>query len=204
MDTTAYQAVVIGVSAGGMNALNIILPELPVDYPLPVIIVQHIREDMLSNLAEFMDNRLSIAVTEVIDKTPIKNSTVYIAPPGYHLLVEDEHIFSLSEDPRVNYSRPSIDVLFESAADVYVDRLVGVILTGANSDGALGLKKIKAKGGLTIVQDPDSAEAPEMPRAAIDLVKVDQILPLQEMGQFLAKLCQSTDCKLLMADPNER
>ncbi|MBL4827055.1 MAG: chemotaxis protein CheB [Spongiibacteraceae bacterium] len=118
----------------------------------------------------------------------IKNGTIYFALPGYHLLVEEDRVFSLSVDPKVNYSRPSVDTLFESAADVYESELVGVILTGANSDGALSLKKIKMKGGHTIVQDPTTANAPEMPHAAIDLVKVDQVLPLTDIGQCLAQL----------------
>lgn len=183
-----YQAVVIGASKGGLSALSILLHELPENYRMPVIVVQHIHEDSTSRLSSFLGRHSRMKVTEAIDKAPIEISTVYIAPAGYHLMIEADRIFSLSVDPRVNCSRPSIDVLFESAVDVYVDKLVGVILTGANTDGAQGLKKIRAAGGLTLVQDPRTAEAIEMPNAAIDVVKVDKILPVQELGCTLFKL----------------
>ena len=179
---------VIGVSAGGMDALLTILPELPVDYSLVVVIVQHLRDDLPSTLAEVLNRQTDIAVIEALDKEPINKSTVYIAPPAYHLLTEENRTFSLSVEPRVNYARPSIDVLFDSAADVYQDRLVGVILTGSNKDGASGLEKIKSMGGLTICQDPATAQNPEMPQAAIDLFKPDQILPLEQIGPYLAQL----------------
>jgi len=189
-DNTAlpYQAVVIGVSAGGMDALAAIVPELPKDFSLVVVVVQHLREGSVSTLADFLNRKSVIAVTEALDKEPINKSTVYIAPPAYHLQIEENHTFSLSVDPAVNYARPSIDVLFESAADVYEERLVGVLLTGANSDGALGLKMIKAKGGLTICQDPATAVASAMPRSAIELFEVDHVLTLEQIGLYLSKI----------------
>lgn len=187
----SYQAVVIGVSSGGINALPILLSCLPADYPIPVMIVQHMQEGNKSLLAELLDSRLPITVSDVTDKMPISGSTVYIAPSGYHLLVEPNGILALSIDPRVNYARPSVDVLFESAADEYLDKLIGVILTGRNSDGSAGLKKIKLMGGLTIVQDPDEAEAFDMPEAAIRVVEVDHILPLKQIGQLLADIVHS-------------
>ncbi|OUR86424.1 chemotaxis protein CheB [Methylophaga sp. 42_8_T64] len=190
MDDAAlsHQAVVIGVSAGGMDALAAIVPELPKDFSLVVVVVQHLRQDSVSTLAEFLNRKSAIVVTEALDKEPMNKGTVYIAPPAYHLQIEENHSFSLSVDPAVNYARPSIDVLFDSAADVYEDRLVGVLLTGANSDGALGLKTIKSKGGLTICQDPATAEAPVMPRAAMELFEVDLVLPLDQIGPYLSKI----------------
>ena len=127
-------------------------------------------------------------VKQADEKEKIVPAMIYIAPPNYHLLVEDDRTFSLSVDELVNFSRPSIDVLFESAADAYGKRLIGIILTGANSDGSNGLKKIKECGGMAIVQDPESSEADTMPRAAIKATKVDYVLPLEEIGTFLRKL----------------
>ncbi len=183
-----HEAIAIGVSFGGMDALSMIIPELPKDYPQPVMIVQHRPPEPDHFLAEYLDKLSDIHVKEAASREVIRPECVYIAPSGYHLQIERDRTFSLSVDPPVNYAIPSIDVLFETAADVYQDELVGVILTGANSDGSRGLKNIKDSGGLTVVQDPKTAAAYEMPGAAIDMVDVDHILPLNEIGLFLRSL----------------
>ena len=160
---TMYDAIVIGVSAGGMQALCEIIPELPQDFKVPVIVVQHISADSGDYLPERLNRISAIRVKEAEENEDILPGTAYTAPAGYHLLIEDDRSFALSCEPRVNYARPAIDVLFESAAHVFEDALIGIILTGANSDGAQGLAKIKATGGLTIVQNPKTAEADAMP-----------------------------------------
>ncbi len=181
-----YEVIVIGVSAGGLNALTSILAALPKDFPLSVVIVQHLHHDSDDFFPRYLDELCNIHVKEAASRENIKPGVVYIAPSGYHLLIERDRVFSLSVDPPVNFSIPSIDVLFESAAWAYKDKLVGVILTGANSDGSQGLKMLKEYGGLTIVQDPETAESPEMPRAAIKVVDVDHMIPLDEIGGFLS------------------
>ena len=180
-----YDSIVMGVSAGGLKALSRITPELPKDFPLPVIIVQHRLHGSNEFLAEYMNTLCDIDVKEAVSREVIKPECVYIAPSGYHLLVERDKTFSLSVDPPVSFAIPSVDVLFESAAAAYEGKLVGVILTGANSDGSQGLKTIKEYGGLAIVQDPGTAETSAMPRAAIEMVDVDYIIPLDEIGGFL-------------------
>lgn len=188
MNPQPYEAMVIGVSAGGLAALGKILPKLSKDYPLAVLIVQHMRHDADGFLWRHLDTLCRLTVKEAEDKEAIQSKTVYIAPPDYHLLVEPDRTLSLSADERVNFSRPSIDVLFETAAETYQQRLIGVILTGANNDGTRGLQTIKSYGGLAIVQSPDSAESGAMPRSAIEEVAVDHIVPLDRMGQFLNDL----------------
>lgn len=182
------EAVVIGVSAGGINALGKILPALPDDFPLPVIIVQHRHPTSDDQIIRIFNKKSSLTVKEADDKENIKPGIVYIAPPDYHLLIENDKTFSLSLDGPVNYSRPSIDVLFESASDVYGPYLIGIILTGANNDGSYGLKRIKERGGLAIVQNPETAEADIMPRAAIAAAKIDRVLTLERIVPFLVKL----------------
>ncbi|MES2705306.1 MAG: chemotaxis protein CheB [Verrucomicrobiota bacterium] len=163
----AAAAVVIGASAGAVEALIRILPELPEDYPLPLMIVVHLPPDRESTLAALLNTRCRITVKEAEDKEPIRPGTAYLAPPDYHLLIEPEFLLSLSNEEPVLYSRPSIDVLFESAADAYGSGLTGIILTGANSDGARGLRAVRAAGGLALVQIPEEADADTMPRAAL-------------------------------------
>ncbi len=187
-----YEAIVIGVSAGGMNALSTILSGLPVDFALPIIIVQHMDPDSRDYLPEHLDQKCNISVKEAEEKEKITKGVAYIAPPNYHLLVEEDRTFSLSVDDWVNYSRPSIDVMFESAADVYGRRLVGVVLTGANADGSAGLKKIKKAGGLAIVQDPATAHVDIMPKAAIAASRVDHVLPLEEIPELFKKLSDAS------------
>jgi two-component system chemotaxis response regulator CheB len=179
---------VIGVSAGGIHALSTIIPVLPAAFPLPVIVVQHLSPHSDNYTIHYLDNISGIRVKEIDEKEKIMPGIVYAAPPNYHALVEEDETFSLSVEDRINYARPSIDVLFESAADVYERRLIGVILTGANNDGSKGLKKIKDQGGLTVVQDPNTAEVDGMPRAALETTTVDHILQLEEIGPFLVKM----------------
>ncbi len=183
-----FEAVVIGVSAGGISALTTLIPALPEAFGLAIVVVQHIREGSDDFLARHLGQISTVRVKEAEEKEAIRAGTVYIAPPGYHLLVEDDRTFSLSAEPAVSFARPSIDVLFECAAEVYSNRLVGVILTGANSDGAHGLGAVKQAGGLTVVQDPETAESPTMPRAALDTTEVDHVLALDEIAVFLSGL----------------
>jgi two-component system chemotaxis response regulator CheB len=183
-----YEAIVIGVSAGGLNALKTLLPGLPEDFALPIIIVQHVGADSGNIWISILNNACKLEVKEADEKETIEKGKVYIAPPNYHLLIEKDRTFSLSADKRVNYARPSIDVLFETAACAYKSRLVGMILTGANSDGTNGLKKIKEMGGLTIAQDPDTAESSYMPASAIENVRVDYVLPLEDLKEMFLKL----------------
>lgn len=183
-----YQAVTIGVSAGGLNALEVIFKELEDDFNLPILIVQHISPSSDNYLPVHFNARFPFNFKEADDKEPIEHGTIYFAPPNYHLLVECDRHLALSTEARVNFSRPSIDVLFDSAADVYREHLIGLVLTGASSDGAAGLAKIKHFGGLTIVQDPTTAEAMAMPQAAIQATEVDHILPLTKIGSFLNSL----------------
>lgn len=186
--TRPYEAVAIGTSMGGIRALSQILEGLPVNYPLPVLVVQHISADASGGLAGVFNEACAIRVQEAHDKEPIQPGIVYIAPAGYHLLVEQNRTFALSVDPPVNYSRPSIDVLFETAARAYRDKLVGVILTGASRDGSEGLNTIKNWGGTTVVQDPTTAESDIMPRAALDRSEADHVLALANIGPYLGGL----------------
>lgn len=186
--TGKYEAAVVGVSTGGLSALATILPELDRNFPLPVLVVQHMRPDSDDFLWRHLNRLSKVTVKEAEDKEAIQPKTVYIAPPDYHLLVEPDKTLALSAEERINFSRPSIDALFETAAEAYRERLIGIVLTGANNDGTLGLKKIKIFGGLAVVQSPDSAESDIMPRSAIESVEVDHIVPLDELGQFLNAL----------------
>jgi two-component system, chemotaxis family, protein-glutamate methylesterase/glutaminase len=179
------EAIVIGVSWGGMQALKKILPSFPKDFLLPVIIVQHLDANSDTSWIDILDSMSNITVKEADEKEKISPGIAYIAPANYHLMIEKDKTFSLSVEERVNFSRPSIDILFECASEVYEKKLIGVVLTGLNSDGASGLRQIKQKGGITIVEDPTSAEAGEMPRAAIAATKVDYVLPLPEIITIL-------------------
>lgn len=183
-----YHAVAIGVSAGGMDALYSILSFLPHDFPAPILIVQHISPDSDNYLSKYLDNACLIKVMEAEEKTRVEPATAYIAPPNYHMLIETDKTLSLTVDEKVNFARPSVDVLFETAADTYKTGLIGIILTGANKDGSRGLKKIKEYGGLCIVQAPETAAAEEMPRCALETTQVDFILPLNSIASFLCKL----------------
>ncbi len=183
-----YEAIVMGVSAGGMEALSTILPDLSADFPIPVMVVQHQHPTSDDFLIRYLNERCGLKVKQADEKEDILPGVIYIAPPNYHLMVEEDRTFSLSIDPPVHFARPSIDVLFETAVDAYGPRLVGVILTGASSDGSHGLKRLKESGGLAMVQDPETAESDIMPRAAVDATEVDYVLPLEEIGPALNRL----------------
>jgi two-component system, chemotaxis family, protein-glutamate methylesterase/glutaminase len=184
----APEAVVIGASAGALEALSSLLPGLPADYRLPILVVVHLPPDKTSLLAELLRVRCAIRVREAEDKEPIEPGVVYFAPPDYHLLVEEDKRLSLSDDEPVLFSRPSIDVLFESAADAYGGGLIGVVLTGANSDGANGLKAVVEAGGVAVVQSPGSAYAVAMPEAAIAACPAARVLPVNEIAAYLREV----------------
>ena len=182
------KAVVIGTSYGGMQALKTILSDLPEDFSIPILIVQHLSPQSEDYLARYLNNLCKIVVKEAEEKEQIHTGYAYLAPPNYHMLIDKKGYISLDVDEKVNYARPSIDVLFESAVDAFGSKVIGIILTGANSDGSKGLKRIKDYGGLTIVQDPNNSEADTMPKAAINLTQVDYILPLNEISNLLNQL----------------
>lgn len=182
------RAVVMGASAGAVEALSTILPALAEDYPLPIIVVVHLPPDKSSVMAKLLQMKCRMNVREVEDKEPLEPATVYIAPPDYHVLVETDGRLSLSSEEPVFFSRPSIDVTFESAADVYGPNLVGVVLTGANSDGAHGLHCIEAAGGITVVQQPGTAFATAMPQAAIAASPKARVLSLTEIATYLSEV----------------
>lgn len=173
-----------------MRALQTILSALPKDFVTPIAVTQHRHKASNEGLPAYFRRQTHLCVVDVEDKQWIKPNCIYFAPADYHLLVERGE-FSLSVDAAVAFSRPSIDVMFESAADAYRDRVVAVILTGSNADGARGAARIKRRGGFVVAQDPETAEAPEMPRAAIDSRQVDRILPLDRIGPFLIELSRS-------------
>ncbi|GAC1029859.1 chemotaxis protein CheB [Pseudomonas sp. No.21] len=188
MNAQRRDAVVVGASAGGVEALLTVFSGLPAGYGLPLVCVLHLPESRDSLLADLFGRRLALRVKEAQDKEDLSPGTLYFAPPGYHLSIESDHSFSLSREEPLHYSRPSIDVLFESAADSYRERLVGVLLTGANQDGAAGLAAIKRAGGLSIVQDPAEAQVPTMPESALATHVPDYILPLRGIRALLAQL----------------
>lgn len=179
------ELIAIGVSAGGLKALSALLPPLPRDFRPGIVVVQHLQEGTSSLLSSILGPLCAVPVKEAEMGEEIQGGTIYLAPPSYHLLIEDTRSFSLSADPPVSYARPSIDVLFESAAHAYEEGLVGVILTGASCDGAAGLAAVKRGGGLTVVQEPDTAESPTMPRAALRATPVDHRMNLEDIGVLL-------------------
>ena len=178
----------MGASWGGLHALETILSALPSGFRTPIVIAQHRSVDSGSGaLSRMLAVRSGLDVCEAGDKDRIEPGWVYVAPPDYHLLVEPEG-FALSTEDLVQYSRPSIDVLFDSAADVYADELAAVVLTGANADGAYGLERVKRRGGVTIVQDPATAEKREMPEAAIATGAADHVVALDRIASKLMEL----------------
>jgi two-component system chemotaxis response regulator CheB len=181
-------AVVIGASAGGVQALSEILPALPASFRPALLIVLHLPRERPSLLVRIYEKRCALPVREADDKEPVEPGTVYFAPPDYHMLVEKSRQIALSTDEPVHFSRPSIDVLFESAADVYGDRLLGIILTGANADGVAGLHAIHLAGGVTVVQQPDSAMVPLMIVSALQRNPADFVLPLAAIAELLKGL----------------
>jgi two-component system chemotaxis response regulator CheB len=181
------QLVVVGASLGGMRALATLLGGLPGDFPAPVAIVQH-RAASAGSLRCFLQEYSQLPVSEIEDKQAILPAQVYLAPADYHVLIEAD-AFALSTEAPILHARPSIDALFESAADAYAERAVGVILTGASADGAHGLARLKQRGGLALVQSPETAECRVMPAAAIAATQVDWVLPLVEIAPRLVLLC---------------
>jgi two-component system, chemotaxis family, protein-glutamate methylesterase/glutaminase len=182
------QAIVIGGSAGSFSVVNNLLESLPNKFRLPIILCLHRLKDKREGFKEALQIRSGIPVEEPDDKGPILPGRAYVAPANYHLLVESDNRFSLATSELVQFSRPSIDVLFESAADVYGPALVGILLSGANRDGASGLAWIRKKGGLTVVQDPKDCAMATMPESALHLTPVDWILPAIQIGQLLQKI----------------
>ena len=189
---TAVELVAIGASWGGLHAIETVLGALPPDYGAAVVIAQHRQNDGNDGVLEhLLDAHCALAVTEAEDKQAVAPGAVVVAPADYHLLVEHGSL-ALSVDAPLHFSRPSIDVLLGSAADAYGDRSAGVILTGANADGAVGLAKIAARGGATIVQDPATAERREMPDAALWATPEARVLPLAQIGPALVELAASS------------
>ena len=185
-----YEAIAIGASAGGLNALQKLLAPLPAHFKLPILVVLHRLPAPDDLMAFTLNASCQLRVKEADHGELVKPGHVYVAPANYHLLVEQEKMLSLSTDAKVCYSRPSIDVLFESASDAYRSGLIGIILTGANNDGTAGLKKIKAQGGLTIAQNPATADSKIMPYSAIRENAVDHVFSLAEMSSFLTRLSE--------------
>lgn len=184
------RAVAIGTSAGGVEALSAVLPALPRTFPAAVFVVIHLPRDKPSLLAEIFAARCQVEVREAQDKEPVQPGVVYFAPPDYHLLVDEGPALALSVDDPVLFSRPSIDVLFQSAAEVYGAELAGVVLTGGNEDGCTGLQAIAKEGGACIVQDPETAQAAYMPRASRDKVPSARVLPLERIAEALEELAK--------------
>jgi len=181
--------IAIGTSWGGLTALSRLLDDLPASVDQPIVVVQHRAADATEGgLGELLQHHTKRIVRDAEDKEPLERGRVYLAPPDYHLLVEPGHVALSTENP-VLFARPSIDVLFESVADAYRERAIGIILTGANEDGAEGLRRIKQAGGVAIVQDPATSTRRRMPDAALELTDADAVLPLEEIGPFLVGLC---------------
>ncbi len=185
---TQFKAIAIGASTGGVTAFKLILSALPADFALPILVVTHISPDSDDGLAVLLNTFCALVVKEADEHELIVPGTVYLAPANYHLLVERGGSVALSVDPQVNYARPSVDVLFESAAQVYGPALIGVILTGAGYDGSKGLLKIKNSGGVAIVQDAADAEMDSMPKSALQLLEADYVVPLKDIPDLLTVL----------------
>lgn len=184
-----FQAVAIGCSAGGIKALHEILPLLPADFALPVIVVCHSGPSARDLLSAVISRGCPLPVAEAEERSPALPGRVHVAPPDYHLLVEDDGTFSLSVDKRVNNVRPAIDILLETASDTWGEGLLAVLLTGANDDGAAGMAAVRRAGGTCIVQDPEGATAETMPRAAIARGGADWIAPLDRIAFLITSLC---------------
>jgi two-component system, chemotaxis family, protein-glutamate methylesterase/glutaminase len=178
-------AVAIGASAGGVEALARLLPALPADCAAAVFVVIHLLRDRPNFLVDIFSHKCALQIREAQDKEPVAPGTVYFAPTNYHLLLDRGPQLALSVDDLVHLSRPSIDVLFESAADVYRERLLGIILTGANEDGAAGLAAVHAAGGITVVQEPETAHSPTMVLSALKVQSPDLVLSLGEIAELL-------------------
>jgi two-component system, chemotaxis family, protein-glutamate methylesterase/glutaminase len=184
----SFDAIVIGASAGGVEAVSTLLDALPASFGAAVALVIHVPPANDNLLARVLAPHCALPLREAADKDPVEPGTVYVAPPGYHLLIEPEKTFALSLDAPVHFSRPSIDVLFESAAHAYRERLLGIVLTGANADGAEGLRIVRELGGAAWVQQPASAYRQAMPAAAIARAGADRIATVAELAQALGAL----------------
>lgn len=187
--------VVVGASWGGLAALSELISALPRDFAVPMVVVQHRSRQADNLLASLLQDATGLRVVDVEDKEPLEPRSIYVAPANYHLLVEDEHL-SLTTDPLVRFSRPSIDVTFMSAGDAYRTTVVGVVLTGANDDGSRGLRHIVNRGGKAIVQDPATAESRAMPDAAVRAVPEAEILPLPKIPPRLVELTTKANARL--------
>ena len=185
-----FKALTIGVSTGGVSALKRVLGSLPADFPIPILIVTHMMPASDNGLAVLLNTLCAIRVKEADDQDVLAPGTVYIAPANYHLLVDRDGTLALSIDAPVNFARPSIDVLFESAADAFGPGLIAVVMTGAGDDGSKGLVKVQECGGLVIVQDPADAEMDSMPRCAMQLLNADHVVPLVDLPPLLLKLVE--------------
>ena len=190
---TPLELVAIGTSLGGLNALTALLGALPSKFRVPIVIVQHrtVSPDG-GGLSKLLQDHSRLTILEAEDKMPLEAGTIYLAPADYHLMVETPGLLALSTDAPVRSARPSIDVLFQTAADAYRDALLGVLLTGASNDGAAGLASVKAQGGRAIVEDPATAECRTMPAAALATTAVDYVLPLDRIGEHLVTLVEGT------------
>lgn len=182
------KAVLIGASAGGVEALGWLLGALPGDFPLPLIVVQHVSPSADGGLAELLDQRCALRVKEADDGELPVGGTAYLAPANYHLLVEPDGRLALSVDPPVGFARPSVDVLFESAAEAFGPGAVGVVLTGGGADGSRGLKRIRERGGVGVAQDPRDAQAPSMPEHAVHYAEPDHVVALALIPGLLLDL----------------
>jgi len=189
---TSFKLIVIGASWGGLNAVAAVLSGLPGDFPVPVLVVQHRAEDAGPQLAELLDRAGALTVREVQDKDRLTAGCVLVAPPGYHVLVEADHL-ALSTEAHVRFSRPSIDVALESAADALGPGALGVVLTGSNEDGAAGLARICRRGGTAIVQNPATAERPAMPAAAREAAQVQTVTELADIAPLLLRLARPSE-----------
>ncbi len=182
------EALIIGGSAGSLEVLLKVLPDLDIALHFAIIIVLHRKAGHDSILTDLLASKTKMKVKELQEKEKIQPGTLYIAPPNYHLLIENNRTFSLDASEKINFSRPSIDVAFESAAEIYKEHLAGLLLSGANSDGTIGLKKIKQNGGLVLIQNPTSAVASYMPESALENVAVDEVLDPEEMANYINQL----------------
>lgn len=185
MEGRHYKAIIIGGSAGSFSVVSKILSKLKSGFNTPIILCLHRLKHVRSGLVEGINLKSNIKVIEPFDKEKLKNECAYLAPSNYHLFIEFDKTFSLSTEEPLNHSRPAIDYTFSSAAQVYRDNCIGILLTGANRDGAMGLKEIHLKNGYTIVQDPNTCDIKTMPQAALKLFKPDKVLNPEQIVEFL-------------------
>ncbi|MET4082443.1 two-component system chemotaxis response regulator CheB [Pedobacter sp. UYP30] len=185
VDTTSCKAMVIGGSAGSLNVLLEVLPLLKADIDFPILIVVHRKPGSESMLVELLQSRTLLSVKEVEEKNFLKGGIIYLAPANYHVLIEEDKSFSLDYSEKVNYSRPSIDVAFQSAAEVYKEKLVGILLSGSNADGTEGLKRVGKLGGTVVIQNPDTAIMPYMPEIAISTVNQSLVIDADKMADYI-------------------